>query len=86
MNNHFETALTLLNTLAEHGYPAQLVPSLDGWKILFPWYTDGDIACNSATGGYLESYGFPWDNGDVTVDTAEGFCHRLLPVWNKATY
>ena len=86
MNAYLASIIALLNTLAEHGFTAQMVACVDGWKLVFPWYEEGDIACNTLTGGRLESYGFPWDRGDVTTDTAEGFAHRLLPVWNAATY
>jgi hypothetical protein len=86
MNNYFTAIVNLLNTLAEHGFTAQLKACHDGWQLLFPWYEEGDISCNFLTGGKLESFGFPWDNGETTVDTAEGFCYRLAPVWDKATY
>ena len=76
-NYYLNTILPLLNALAFRGVTAQLVPCLDGWKLLFPWYEDGDIACNTATGGYLESFGFPWDDGDVTVNEAENFARYI---------
>ena len=86
MNSHFTTIVALLNLLAECGFPAQLAPCGDGWKLLFPWYEDGDIACNSMTCGRLESYGFPWDDGDVTADTADNFRWKLAELWEKVTY
>ena len=86
MNNYFITTVSLLNSLADAGFPAQLESCLDGWRLVFPWFEGGDIACNSGTGGRLESYGFPWDEGDVTRDTAEGFRHRLAEVWALVTY
>ena len=86
MSTYFTTIQTLLNTLADRGYPAQLVACHDGWQLLFPWYEGADIACHRGTYGWLESYGFPWDDGDVTRDTVEGFCHRLALLWAEVTY
>ena len=86
MNTYFTTITTLLNHLADHGYPAQLHACGDGWKLCFPWFEGADIACNTATGGRLESYGFPWDEGDITRDTVEGFRHRLAKLWVAVTY
>ena len=86
MNTYFDTILALLNTLADKGFPAQLFPCDDGWQLRFPWAEDADIACNSLSRGNLESFGFPWDKGDVTTDTAEGFCHRLAILWEEVTY
>ena len=85
MTNYFTTILQMLNHLADHGYPSQLRPCRDGWQLVFPWFEDGDITCNSATGGQLESYGFPWDEGDVTRDTMDGFRHRLSVLWEQVT-
>ena len=86
MNNYFTTTVQLLNHLADNGFPAQLQACRDGWQLLFPWFEGGDIACNSATGGRLESYGFPWDGDDVTHDTMNGFRHRLAVLWEQVTY
>ena len=86
MNAYFTTIINLLNVLADHGFPAQLTECRDGWQLRFPWYEEGDIACHSETRGRLESYGFPWDDGGVTIDTAEGFVHRLAKVWKEVTY
>ena len=86
MTNYFTTTVQFLNYLADHGFPSQLHPCGDGWQLVFPWFEDGDITCNSATGGQLESYGFPWDDGDVTRDTMDGFHHRLLVLWEQVTY
>lgn len=46
----------------------------DGYQWTFPTLP-GDIAIHSGTysarWGYFESYCMPWDNGDVTILTAE---------------
>lgn len=85
-NTYFTTITALLNELADRGFPAQLFPIHDGFQLRFPWYEDGDIACHSGTFGVLESYGFPWDDGDVTRDTMDGFVQRLIPLWAEVTY
>ena len=42
-----------------------------GYQWTFPNYPHGDIAIHSGTyysdEGFLESYGMPWDNGDVSI-------------------
>ena len=86
MTTYFTSIVDLLNLLAECGFTAQLFPIHDGWQLRFPWYEEGDIACHSGTGGRLESYGFPWDEGDVTRDSADGFRWRLASLWNEVTY
>ena len=86
MNTYFNTIVSLLNAFADRGFPAQLNACGDGWQLKFPWFEGGDIACNSATGGRLESYGFPWDEGDVTRDTIEGFCSRFTEKWPLVHY
>ena len=85
MNNYFTTTIQLLNHLADSGFPAQLQACHDGWQLLFPWFKGGDIACHSGTGGRLESYGFPWDDGDVTTDTVDGFCRRFASLLAQVT-
>ena len=85
MTNYFTTILQMLNHLADHGLPVQLRSCRDGWQLVFPWFEDGDITCNSATGGQLESYGFPWDDGDVTRDTMDGFRRRLVVLREQVT-
>ena len=85
-NTYFTTITALLNELADRGFPAQLFTCHDGFQLRFPWYENGDIACHSGTGGRLESYGFPWDEDDVTCDTVAGFVSRLVPVWREVTY
>lgn len=86
MTNYFTTIQALLNNIAERGLPAQLHACGDGFKLCFPWYEGGDIACNTMTGGRLESYGFPWDYGDTTRDTLDGLRRRLVALWEEATY
>ena len=86
MNAYFTAIVSLLNALADQGFPSQLQPCLDGWKLVFPWFEDADIACNSGTGGWLESYGFPWDEGDTTKGSEKFFCHKIPSAWALATY
>ena len=85
-NNYFTTATALLNTLADRGFPAQLFQSHDGFQIRFPWYEGADITVNTLTGGKLESYGFPWDDGDTTTASAEWFASQIFPLWKEVTY
>ena len=57
---------------------------LDGYKWTFSdsAYEDGDIIIlNFGTFGMFESYCMPWDDDDITRDTAEGMVNRLLGDW-----
>lgn len=85
-NTYFTTITTLLNALANHGISAQLFSIYDGFQLRFPWYKNGDIVCHCGTRGVLESYRFPWDDGDVTHDTINGFVKRLINLYHEVTY
>ena len=54
----------------------------DGYQWLFPAFPDGDIVCHSysyhSNEGYVESYGFEWDEGDVTALPPEEMIDYLL--------
>lgn len=61
--------------------PYEIVDCYDGKQLIFPW-SSGDIACHSGTFGaklnMVESYQFPWDNGDVTVLSVGGAIAKLV--------
>lgn len=78
-----------------HHIPYTLVPMDDfvndnynggGWQIRFPWCV-GDVACHKYTygnmDGYVESYQFPWDEGDVSVLTPEEAADKIVAYYNE---
>lgn len=56
--------------LASVNVPYEINECYEGWQLRFPWCY-GDVAIHDGTYGHtegkVESYQFPWDNGDVTV-------------------
>lgn len=52
----------------------------DGYQLTFPW-CEGDVICHFGSygcfEGFVESYMFPWDKGDVSMLTPEEFCKKL---------
>ena len=83
MDIYLNTIISLLNALTERGIPAQIESCWDGWKLVFPWANDADIACHSYTNEVLESYGFPWDEDNITRDSANGMFCRLVALWEE---
>lgn len=60
---------TFRQLLIDHGIPFTEYPLFDGIKWCFP-FTDGDVAYHAGTydnDTCVESYGMPWDRGDVTA-------------------
>ena len=59
---------------------------LDGYQLRFPWHC-GDVCAHCGTygaaRGYVESYQFPWDEGDVTTDTPEAMAARVVTLYNE---
>lgn len=71
-NIYFERIADLVLTLSDNGVPCNVEDCYDGYKVTFPW-CDGDVIAHSymlgrGKHGYtVESFGFPWDYGDVTL-------------------
>lgn len=67
--------------LLRNKIPFSFAPLYDGGQWTFPAYPNGDVAIHSGTyhsdEGYLESYGMPWDEGDVSVETPEEMALRV---------
>lgn len=64
----------------------------DGYQWRFPEFPNGDIICHSGSyhndEGYVESYGFEWDDGDVTALPPDEMISYLLgeETEHKQTY
>lgn len=66
-----ETAVLFTNLLLENHITFTCAPIFDGYKWTFPHLPHGDVALHHGTydsnKGYVESYGMPWDEGDVSI-------------------
>ena len=67
----FQGATAVLSAiLTREKIPHNVRPLHGGFQILFPW-CGGDLICHNFSygnkWGEFESYGFPWDEEDVTV-------------------
>ena len=83
---YLERIAAIESACQKHKIPHNIHPCHDGWKIDFPWCF-GDIACNSMTIGHnddlnlVESYLFPWDEGNVTVLTIKEATLKLIALY-----
>ena len=69
-NRYFERIADLVLALSDNGIPCHVEDLYDGYKVTFSWCRGDVIAHSGMLGreGYnVESFGFPWDEGDVTV-------------------
>lgn len=77
--------LELANLCTKKDIPFTLNIIWDGLQIRFPWHS-GDMACHAGTYGHtsgcVESYQFPWDNGDVSVLEPEEAVELLFDLYN----
>ena len=63
-----------------------------GYQFNFSWHT-GDVITDPFCGNprcadssYVESYGFPWDEDDVTRDTPEEMAKRIVDLYQRTVY
>ncbi len=74
MKSYFERIGAIASALDSVNIPYTVRPIYEGWQIRFPW-CNGDVAAHDGTygarAGMVESYCFPWDDGDVSVLTVE---------------
>ena len=58
----------------------------DGYQLRFPW-CDGDVVCHSGSyghsAGHVESYCFPWDEGDVTEITVAEAIEKIANYYSE---
>lgn len=81
-----ERILYIASILLAKSVPFTVNYIFDGMQLRFPW-THGDIACHSFTFGAdsdaVESYCFPWDEGDVTVLTPDEAAEKIIEYFEK---
>ena len=86
MNNYSDGILYMVSILNYSGICFEVKRLYDGWQLIFPGY-GGDVACHSgtigATKGYVESYGFPWDNGDVSALKPKKMLKNILKLYGE---
>lgn len=74
-NIYFERINDLVLTLSDNGVPCNvesLPHGFDDYKVSFPWCFGAVVAHSGVLGRNagkytVESFGFPWDEGDVTL-------------------
>ena len=81
-NTKFESTIReFTRWLISYDIPFEYAPFYDGAQWKFPQYEDGDVVIHSGSyhsdEGYVESYGMPWDDDDVTVTTPYEMALRL---------
>lgn len=82
----YETAInTIIAILAGH-VPFTVHRVYEGLQLRFPWCR-GDVACHAGTYGanlgHVESYEFPWDDGDVTELEPEKMALRIVNYYKE---
>ena len=87
INPSYLTACTdLANFLTAARVPFKVEQMFDGFKFTFPWYK-GDCIIHRGSYqhrfGMLESYRFPWDNGDVSTHTAAAMAALLAQYFKE---
>jgi hypothetical protein len=84
MNRYNEIISAISDRLDEYHIPHTVHDCWDGAQIRFPW-CEGDVAIHSYTcacaKGYVESYQFPWDDGDTSVLDPEEAVERIVQLY-----
>lgn len=85
MRTYKERIDLIATCLSRLNIPFEMRSLYEGWQILCPWADNADVAAHDGTygtaRGMVESYGFPWDEGDVSVLTPEEAADRIIVYW-----
>ena len=76
-NAYTKTVMELLPILNFFNIKHEVERLYDGYKILFDDFPGGDAIVHMWSSGYVETYGMPWDDGDVTTMTPQELVMRL---------
>lgn len=83
-----QAILSIICELQKNNVPYIPRHLYEGWQIRFPW-TSGDVACHGSTygnkSGRVETYQFPWDEGDVSELTPEECAKRIIGYYKEIT-
>jgi len=59
----------------------------DGAQLVFEWAENADVICHSDNYGHLEGFvesmGFPWDNGKVTCMIADDMADTIIHFYKE---
>lgn len=85
-------SFTIMNnihdTLLSRGILCIMRPLLGGCQLKFPW-CDGNAAIYSGTyrnkAGRVETYGFPWDEGKISVFEPDKFVEIITSFYEACT-
>ena len=84
INKYQRIICEVADMLDAAGIPCTIHHISDGAQVRFPW-NEGDIACHHGThgadDGFVESLGFPWDEGGVTAMTPEEAAARVIELY-----
>lgn len=87
MRTYKERIDFIATCLSQLNIPFEMRRIGEGWQILCPWADNADVAAHDGTygakSGMVESYEFPWDEGDVSVLTPEEAADRIIVYWHQ---
>ncbi len=86
MKNYYERISFIKSILDSLHIPCSMNECWEGYQLRFPW-CEGDVAAHDGTyehnRGKVESYEFPWDDGDVSVLTPEEAAIKIIALYNE---
>ena len=86
--DYFAIMNGIRETLLSRGIPCTMNPLYEGYQLRFHW-CDGDVAIHSTTYcnniGRVETYNFPWDEGDVSVLEPDEFIEIITNFYQDCT-
>ena len=77
--------IAIAKTLMDWDVPFRLesyANPIPGYQLTFPWY-NGDVY--SHVDGYVETFRFPWDKGDVTAMYPYETACRIIDLYKELT-
>ena len=86
--DYFAIMNGIRETLLSRGVLCTMNPLFESCQLRFLWY-DGDVVihstayCNNV--GQIETYDFPWDNGDASVFEPDQFVEIITNFYNICT-
>lgn len=88
-NEYVDAINAVIADLIPAGIPFTVHPISEGLQLRFPWH-EGDVACHAGTYcsdcGCVESYQFPWDDEDVTVQTPKEMANDIIRLYQEGTW
>lgn len=88
-NKYVDAINAVIACLIPAGVPFTVNPIFEGLQIRFPW-CEGDVACHAGTYssdcGCVESYQFPWDDEDVTVQTPKEMANDIIRFYREGAW